>query len=236
VPKEDRSKCTDHMLLLLRQFEPCQFHTNDSKSSRNRDRPLGFPGLACVHCKLKRYFPLTEKKLQDSLSLMTTHIENCFHAPLEVKASLCYLQHRSALQKNNLASQWKFTFFKGVWNRLHQNYSTIDFIANSDTDAAATTIGSSVTGLDGTGRSNGASASKKFDTVGEDADSKPYQENLNQVCINNITNNGEQEIHNSMAEMKHLIKAAALWLSERDAENDVRARYSGGKCKGIKKR
>ena len=109
VPAEDRSKCTDHMLLLLKQFEPCHFHASDRKSSRSRDRSIGFPGLVCVNCKQKRYFPISEKKLQDSLSLMATHIHNCFHAPLEVKASLCYLQHRSLVQRQELAGQWKFT-------------------------------------------------------------------------------------------------------------------------------
>lgn len=69
VPAEDQDKCTDHMLMLLNQFEPCQFRSTDRKSSRSRDRALGFPGLVCIHCKQKRYFPITEKKLQDSLGL-----------------------------------------------------------------------------------------------------------------------------------------------------------------------
>ena len=38
VPAEERSKCTDRLLLLLSQFEPCKFHSSDRKSSRSRDR------------------------------------------------------------------------------------------------------------------------------------------------------------------------------------------------------
>jgi hypothetical protein len=109
VPAVDRFKCTDHTLLLLKQFQPCQFHASNRKSSRSRDRSIGFPGLVCVNCMQKKYFPINEKKLQDSLCLMATHILNCFRAPLEVKASLCYLQHRSLVQRQELAGQWKFT-------------------------------------------------------------------------------------------------------------------------------
>lgn len=55
VLTEDRNKCTDQMLLLLEQFKPCQFQMRDRrKSSRSRDRALGFPGLACIHCNQKR--------------------------------------------------------------------------------------------------------------------------------------------------------------------------------------
>ena len=38
VPAEDRSKCTDRLLLLLSQFEPCKLHSSNRKSSRSRDR------------------------------------------------------------------------------------------------------------------------------------------------------------------------------------------------------
>ncbi len=239
VPKENRAKCTDLMLLLLKQFEPCQFNKSDRKSSCNRDRTLGYPGIGCIYCKVKRYFPLTEKKLQDSLSLMTTHIENCFHAPLEVKASLCYLQHRSLMQKYKLAGQWKFAFIKGVWNRLHQNYRTKDCNADSDTEAAAITSDDRVKGLDGKGRSTLWRREKAVIASKVDSIAIVSRENLNQICNNskNNSNNKEgQEPHHSLTEMGHLIKAAALWLSERDAENDARALCGGGNSKGIKKR
>lgn len=242
VPKENRTKVTDHMLLLLKQFEPCRFKKSDRKSSRNRDRTLGYPGLGCIHCKVKRYFPLTEKKLQDSLSLMTTHIENCFHAPLEVKASLCYLQHRSLIQKQKLAGQWKFAFFKGVWNQLHQNYRTKDCTADSDTEAAAITSDDRVKGLDGKGRSTlwrrekAVMASKNQEPMENEVDSVASRDNLNRIRHNSSNNKEEEEPHHSLTEMRHLIKAAALWLSERDAENDARALCGGGKCKGSKKR
>merc|ERR1711957_900382 len=52
---------------------------------------------------------------------MTTHINNCYHAPNDLKASLCYLHHRSLLQKQELPGHWKYTFFMSVWNQLHND-------------------------------------------------------------------------------------------------------------------
>jgi hypothetical protein len=109
VPSDYRSKFTDHMLLLLKQFKPCQFHASDRKSSRSCDRSIGFPGQVCVHCMQKRYFPINEKNLNNSLSLMATHIHNCLHTPLDIKASLCYLQHRNLVQRQELSGQFKST-------------------------------------------------------------------------------------------------------------------------------
>ena len=114
VRAEDRDSCTDHIVLLLKQFTPCRFEPSDKRGgvSKNRDRPLGFPGLQCIHCSRsrKRYFPIAEKKISDTTNLMMTHITNCVNAPMAVKASLCYLQHRSLMQKFELMGNWKMTY------------------------------------------------------------------------------------------------------------------------------
>lgn len=258
VPLEDRSKCTDHILLLLNQFEPCQFRTSDRKSSRSRDRALGFPGLVCVNCKHKRYFPITEKKLQDSLSLMTTHVSNCFHAPLDVKASLCYLQHRSLLQKQELSGQWKFTFFKGVWNRLHQNAtdSSGDVAANAVTDADASTSVNPAEGPVGPVKDSDdkedtkhAQVEEEDSPATEDIHEQPTEEEVETTEAHpdtesqgllhgsiNIEVSEEPHGHaDALKDMKDLIRAAALWLSERDAEYEARP-PGGGRGRGIKKR
>lgn len=128
VRAEDRSECTDHIVLLLKQFRPCRFQTSDRRGgpgSTGRDRALNFPGLGCIHCSTKnnfgRYFPLAAKNLGDSTSnLMMNHVSSrCLYAPLAVKASLAYLHHRSLLQKAELSGVWKKRFFKRVWERLH---------------------------------------------------------------------------------------------------------------------
>jgi len=235
VPTEDRQKCTDQMLLLMKQFEPCQFRTSDRKSSRSRDRALGFPGLVCIHCNQKRYFPISEKKLQDSLSLMTTHIHNCFHAPLDVKASLCYLQHRSLLQKQELPGQWKFTFFKGVWNRLHQHHGTEVDADPSAVDDAVKESECKEEAVKVLPEGNTPAAEdispveEELNTTDSaDEEGKPILYNTSNVALE------EQDHAEALRDMKDLIKSAALWLSERDAEYEARAR--GGRGKGSKRR
>lgn len=249
VPPEDRSKCTDHMLLLLKQFESCQFRTSDRKSSRSRDRALGFPGLVCIHCKEKRYFPMTEKKLQDSLSLMTTHINNCFQAPLDAKASICYLYHRSLLQKQELPGQWKFTFFKGVWNRLHQNHGATESAAGTDADASSSTAAGPATDSDGKEDANKAlpedeEEDEEDDYADENGGGDPMEEEEVDARDNGVTAyHGAlhdeavepREDGTEVKEMKDLVKAAALWLSERDAEYEARG-VGCGRGRGIKRR
>jgi len=247
VPAVDRSKCTDHMLFLLKQFEPCQFRTSDRKSSRSRDRALGYPGLFCIHCKQKRYFPMTEKKLQDSLSLMTTHVNNCFHAPLDVKASLGYLHHRSFLQKQELSGQWKFTFLKGVWNRLHKNNvgGAADSAAVTDADTSTTTMsGGHVKDVEGKEETNKALPEEEDAPIAEsgsteeeeiDALDNHVSTELSYDNSHEGVGNEEQDPPNELGEMKDMIKAAALWLTERDAEYEVRG-GGGGRIRGIKRR
>ncbi|KAL7541061.1 hypothetical protein ACHAXR_010607 [Thalassiosira sp. AJA248-18] len=247
VPPAYRHSCTDHMLMLLKQFEPCQFRISDRKSSRSRDRALGFPGLICIHCKQKRYFPITEKKLQDSLGLISTHINNCFHAPLEVKASLCYLHHRSLLQKQELAGQWKFTFFKGVWNRLHPHLG-IDPPATTSADASTTKEAPVAPPEDKKEEAkalpeedappvedNGAMEEEENDSTDNAADNTTDDAEPNDLVHESTEEEEHQEnAGDEVSEMKDLIKSAALWLSERDAEYEARAR--GGRVKGIKRR
>jgi len=230
VPVEERSKCTDQMLLLLNQFEPCQFQLSDRKSSR-RDRSIGFPGLACVHCNQKRYFPLNEKKLEDSLQLMTTHINNCPETPLDVKASLGYLQHRSHLQKNELAQRspaWKFSFLKGVWNRLHQNYNfTTD--SSAAATAAAAMDAADISTATSTTVARGESATpedylidEESNDVMEATDTAEFYVEDDAVAAVEIQEEEEEESIEALAEMKDMIKKAALWLSERDDEDYAR--------------
>ena len=74
IHPEDKGMVTDVAALLLRQFKRCRFKSSDRRGGsgvRNRDRPLGFAGLACIHCTesgdtIGRYFPLTAKHLADS--------------------------------------------------------------------------------------------------------------------------------------------------------------------------
>lgn len=230
LPK-DRVKGTDHALHLLKQFEPCQFRAADRKSSRSRDRALGSPGLVCVHCKVKRYFPITDKKLQECLPLMIKHLNNCFHAPMNVNASLAYLHHRSLLQRAELPSQWKGRFLRSVWRRLHEHLglSVVD----------ASTTKASITAVEPTGNKGRPKLLQTTTSTSAKDDGKLQEESdvENDDTSNNFEvagHHGQTQDHyydagqfghdNTLHEMKDLIKAAALWLTERDAEDEARGR------------
>ena len=224
IPADEWGRCTDNLLLLLKQFKPCKFRTGDRKSSRSRDRPIGFPGLVCVHCNQKRYFPITQKKLVDTLVLMDTHVANCFHAPLDVKASVCYLQHRSVLQRQELSGNWKFTFLQGVWKRLHPE----EHGAGTDPDASTSTNDTN---------EGVVSHRVAVDALLQNAtpmEEEPESDNAYAYAAEEQPeeyDNGETHAE-ELRGMQGLIKAAALWLCERDEEYE--ARY--GRGRGLKRR
>jgi hypothetical protein len=234
VRAEDRATCTDHILLLLKQFKPCRFELSDRRGgiAKSRDRPINFPGLQCIHCNHKRYFPIAEKKVSDTTNLMMTHITNCFGSPLDVKASLCYLQHRSLIQKAELMGNWKITFFKRVWDRLHHHdwgdgSSYVPEIIEQSPPAIA--------------------AAQSTEDNGEDGLDMEVEESF-------VEGEADSNHANEMEKMRPLIRAAALWLSEQDANAEarvlsgrgigtiqtVRARSGrgrgGGKGRGIRRR
>lgn len=144
VTVDDRGLCTDQVLLLLRQVQPCRFKKSDRRAGpgyRGRDRAMGFPGLACRHCAgqntLGRYFPVSAKNMTDCTSnSLQTHVQSCSYCPEPIRASLAYLGHRSILQKAELRGCWKKAFFKKVWDRLHveRNWTVNDDEGSDDFD------------------------------------------------------------------------------------------------------
>jgi len=225
VRAEDRAECTDHLILLMQQFVPCRFQESDRRggqNSRGRDRPIGFPGLVCAHCKKKRYFPVAAKNFSDTHNLMVTHIGNCFNVPFPIKASLIYLQHRSILQKAELPNNYKLCFFKRIWGRLHNEEWPNE---NEKLDSQTVVNKDSL------------------DQSSED-DSEDFDSNGGAFVTEEVTNEEEENVahaltdvateetetsHDGLEEMKDLIKAAAIWLCERDAELDQRTRAGRGR-------
>ena len=169
--------------------------------------------MMCIHCNYKRYFPITEKKVSDTTNLMMTHISNCFSAPQSVKASLCYLQHRSLIQKSRfLMGNWKITFFKRVWNRLHHEkwddgpYDD-DFLHVKSRSLTKNT------------RSD-AKAGDAYDAQG--CARGPSEDDSPSGMLRGATASNTT----GLERMRGLIHAAALWLSEQDANAEARARAS----------
>jgi hypothetical protein len=220
---EDRRSVTDSMALLLKQFRPCRFQISDRRGSRSRDRALGSPGIYCVHCSKKRYFPVTEKKLIDTLILMKTHMKSCSSVPEALKSSLCYLQHRSLLQKVELGGQWKSKIFKKVWNRLHhEDWSDFDFAHHAGLTKA-------LPAREEAKQLEGSAFQTPNDSIIEtDHTSNFTEHHSSSFALDDDDDDDDEEASEALTGMQDMIKAAAVWLCERDAEQEKKQARSKG--------
>ena len=217
IRADDRRSVTDSMALLLKQFRPCRFQTGDRRGSRSRDRALGSPGIFCIHCSKKRYFPVTEKKLIDTLILMKAHMISCSSVPESVKASLCYLQHRSLLQKVGLGGQWKSKIFKKVWNRLHhEDWSDFDHFTSAGLAKALLSASEETNHQE----DSGGFLTQEDSMVETDHTSNFTENHSSSFAVDDDDDEEEEEASEALTGMQEMIKAAAVWLCERDAEQE----------------
>lgn len=230
---EDKEVATEQALLLLLQVRPCRFKGIDRRGgpgSRGRDRALGFPGIACRHCPNKnsigRYFPVAAKTLADNTAnSIQAHLMNCTRCPEEVKASLAYLKHRSSLQKVELGGGWKRTFFKRLWDRLHN-----ERVWATPMDKKTLMASKSDDDKD---------TKDENDENDEDDEDNDTASELNLSDDKNrhdeIHSNRSKERQNDGSDMEEMVRAAALWLSERDADDSLHliSRTRGGRGRGL---
>lgn len=224
--EEDKGLVTDQAALLLMQVRPCRFKTSDKRGgpgSRGRDRTIGFPGLACSHCAKKnnygRYFPVAAKSLADNAAnSVMTHLSNCRRCPEAIKSTLAYLAHRAVLQKAEMGGGWKRTFYKKVWDRLHHERNWDAASGEGDNTAA------------GLQQKDGTEAGAGSGGEGGGADDDDA------TAKSGMSNGGSEEVDDEAVvnEMGDLIKAAAVWLTERDAAEAAQAvRTRGGRGRGL---
>lgn len=216
VHSEDRGLCTDQVMLLLRQVQPCRFKKSDRRAGpgyRGRDRAMGFPGLSCRHCAgqntLGRYFPVSAKNMTDCTSnSLQSHVLSCGYCPEPIRASLAYLGHRSILQKAELRGCWKKAFFKKVWDRLHteRKWTTAE---NDEEDDEVTREeeGSMVTEDDAN------QYDEKADDISDEAPDADGDEDGEEG-----SDSEKEELGDAM---NALIKAAAIWLTQQDAATEL---------------
>ena len=223
IRPEDKEVATDQALLLLLQVRPCRFKNNDRRGgpgSRGRDRALGFPGIACIHCPNKnsigRYFPVAAKTLADNTAnSIQAHLMNCTRCPDSVKASLSYLQHRSSLQKVELGGGWKRTFFKRLWDRLHHERVWAKPVNKND---------------------HGSLTRDIEDDSGENDETSESNESIGKGAVDkNKDVNDDKRVEDSGSDVEDMVRAAAIWLSERDADDSLNliTRSRGGRGRGL---
>ena len=209
VRPADRGLCTDYVLLLLCQVRPCRFRKSDRRAgpgSRGRDRAMGFPGLACMHCSNKnslgRYFPVSAKNLTDNTAnSLQAHISSCSRCPEHIQASLAYLSHRSILQKAELSGSWKKAFFKKVWDRLHLDRT---WTAIEDDDEQGAEM-----------------EDESVEDEMEEEDDFEDEEGEEEEEGGAEAEDDDSETRDLGDQMNALIRAAAIWLTEQDDAQDA---------------
>ncbi|KAL3932021.1 MAG: hypothetical protein SGARI_004069 [Bacillariaceae sp.] len=194
---------------MMRQMKVCKFEERDRRGnvSRGRDRVLDFPGLACKHCANKnnmgRYFPVSAKNLTDNTAnSMLSHMSSCSHCPDNIKASISFLSHRSAIQKAELKGSWKKTFYNKVWERLHTEKEWVDVVDDEEDDVAALDGEQEAYESEGMEDSNAGSGSAAAGAAGEDDEE------------------GSESGDGQSSNMSALIKAAAIWLTKDEKNKD----------------
>ena len=165
---------------------------------------------------LPRYFPPNDRKLQEIMILVENHLQGCAAVPPEVRASLDYLSHRSAVQRADLPPHWKSVFFRGVWARLHPDGGGGASASrgapgpDSARDGAAPNTRSGGMRLRGSSSSS-SSAPTPAVGAGGGAGLLSSIDALDKAA--------------ALEEMRPMIEAAALWLGERDAEEQARREW-----------
>lgn len=107
----------------------CKVLSSSSDQNLRQKMPIGFPGLACLHCQGLsrkrnggRYFPSSLKTLSDSkktLFAIYQHLQNCDKCPEDIKKDLQTLMsgHEEERRKQRRGSQ--ISYFLAVWQAVH---------------------------------------------------------------------------------------------------------------------
>ena len=129
---EDKPLTTDFAYFTMQQLRKC--YLTKSRGSRG-NCPVGYSGLACVHCAgdpdERRFFYTSSDHLRNSFSHIPYHLmKKCPKCPADVKQKLVDFKCiRDTQRKSDLKSGSHKSFIDKVWDRLHgQGGGVIDEI------------------------------------------------------------------------------------------------------------
>jgi len=104
----DRHTVTDFNYLVIRQFYLCHRSTVESKSRY----PIGFPGLCCVHCNKRMYFPDSESMMKQFGQKLHKHLnDSCPGCSRDLKFAIAYAERNRESQKKQLGTSGSLTKF-----------------------------------------------------------------------------------------------------------------------------
>lgn len=117
---EDKPLTTDFAYFTVLQLKKC-FLTRAGGSRGNC--PLGYPGLACIHCAgtntARRFFYTSADHLRNSFSHIPSHLATCTKCPKHVKERIEELKEIRSKQKSQLNIGDHKQFIDRLWDRLH---------------------------------------------------------------------------------------------------------------------
>jgi hypothetical protein len=132
VMAEDHGLISDSQFAAISQMDPCLL-TAEDRIGYNKDRKIGFIGLACRHCGGRpgfgRYFPNTVRNFEKTSAreTMVSHVTMfCQKCPEDIRNAMLKLKRiesslrGSATMKGLVYGSGKL-FFRRIWSRLHGN-------------------------------------------------------------------------------------------------------------------
>ena len=131
LQESDRKLGTNFINAVVDELEVAFFCNRDRKGKRSAF-PIGFPGLACRHCKGfskgrkgGRYFHSSIKTMSDSkksLLAMYHHLLGCERCPYQTKALIYSLfdDHLKVRKEGEKRHSTQRAFFRRIWAHLHR--------------------------------------------------------------------------------------------------------------------
>jgi len=116
----DKELTTEFAHFTVLQLRKCYL----TKSGGSRGNcPVGYPGLACLHCvgtaNERRFFYTSSDHLRNSFSHIPAHLAVCSKCPDNVRNSIEDFKEKRSIQKSHLKTGNHKQFINIVWERLH---------------------------------------------------------------------------------------------------------------------
>ena len=133
VLPEDKETIAEFLYLVMEQLQPCRFTEADRNKRRLKD--VGCIGVECKHCAgqvdSRKFFWSSVSAVESNFVSVHSHMFECRMVPESLKQKLTELKKLRKEQTAKLMTGSQKSFFKRVWERLHDNEANRNGQANS---------------------------------------------------------------------------------------------------------
>jgi hypothetical protein len=116
VKDDDRSLTTDLTFFTLLQVEAYSMLGAGSLDENSRE--IGFPGLVCTHCKVRKFFTTSGEHLSGLLVTISNHMQTCQSCPKLVRSQITQFRGTHDSQLRRITSESHEMCMENVWTRL----------------------------------------------------------------------------------------------------------------------